>query len=299
MLLLIGMLGGCATTAGRPVAQSVDPAIVPTLAMFDGHTGDSIGWADLVAAMEPADVIILGESHNDATGHAVQLALVEEAMARFDSVAVSMEMLERDEQGLVDDYLDGIIDADAFAKLTQSSQWAGPGSWAVWYQPIIDEARDEPGATVIAANAPRRYVKLARRDGYTAVDELPDERRALVEVPPEILEGGYRDRFVGLMSTGHGEGGLDEQMIEDLYRAQLVWDATMASSIDRALTDGAGKVIHLVGQFHCDFDGGLVQQLRLLRPDVNILVVSLQESGTTWSDDDLGRGDVVVLTGNE
>ena len=40
----------------------------------------------------------------------------------------------------VDDYLDGVIDAETFAKLTFSTDWAGEGTWAAWYQPIVDAA---------------------------------------------------------------------------------------------------------------------------------------------------------------
>ena len=52
-----------------------------------------------------------------------------------------------------------------------------------------------------------------------------------------------------------------------MYRAQLVMDATMAESIAAASRAGAVKVVHLVGHFHCDFEGGLIQELRRRLPD--------------------------------
>ena len=76
-------------------------------------------------------------------------------------------MLERDEQMLVTDYVEDVIDLRTFMDLTHSASWSGAGSWRGWYHPMIDRAKDDrdAGARVVAANAPRRYVRLARTDG--------------------------------------------------------------------------------------------------------------------------------------
>ncbi len=86
--------------------------------MFRADTGAAINWQDLLhaidwqgllEAIEWADVVILGEQHDDAVAHAVQLAVVEDAMKRYPGTALSMEMLDREEQALVDDYLADFI----------------------------------------------------------------------------------------------------------------------------------------------------------------------------------------------
>ena len=145
---------GCST----PKPASLDARALP---MFDGSDGRPMTWNDLMAAIEGADFVIVGEQHDDAIGHAVQLAVVEDVLERWPDSAVSLEMLERDEQGILDDYLDGIVAADSLASLTHSSNWGGHGGWQRFYQSIIDAAKSADGA-VVAANAPRRYVSLAR-----------------------------------------------------------------------------------------------------------------------------------------
>ncbi|MHC4990483.1 MAG: ChaN family lipoprotein [Planctomycetota bacterium] len=305
MLLLTAMLlGGCAASgAGRPVAKpsSIDAR---GLVAFD-RDGQPVDWSDMVASFAEADVIILGEQHNDGAGHAVQLAVVEDALARWDDVAVSLEMLERDEQPIVDDYLEGVIDAEQFATLTFSTTWAGPESWTHWYQPVIDAAK-EHDARVIAANAPRRYVRLARTEGYERLDELPPPRSTFFDRPDELPDDEYRRRFSELMGGGdpssdpHGGGddAAHQEMVESLFRAQMVWDATMAASIDSALGAGATKVIHLVGQFHSDAEGGTVGQLRRLRPSVRVTTISLQPMRSdVLRDEDSGIADFVIYTG--
>lgn len=341
--LASAVLSGCSTTGyfddprfvrgpdNPPMPASAGNA--RALPMFRGSTGAAMGWGDVLRACDWADVIIVGEQHDDALGHAVQTALVEDVFPRWTGSALTMEMLERDEQPIVDDYLDGIIDAETFATLTHSENWGDEGMWYEWYQPSVDAARNA-GAQVVAANAPRRYVKLARSQGYDALAALPKERRRMVNWPEEIPEGPYKDRFFGLMSDMHrptpppapevpdempvGMPSADappaekpaqmpprrmsmpsgNKMAESLFRSQLVWDTTMATSIANARQRGARKVIHFVGQFHCDFEGGTVAHLRKLRPEDRILVISMQRAEPRrMLEEDRDRADIIIYTG--
>ncbi|MHC5002862.1 MAG: ChaN family lipoprotein [Planctomycetota bacterium] len=304
--LALMLTTGCATPARAPEARPAD-VDARTLPMLDGRTADAIGWDDLMEMIAAADVVILGEQHNDAVGHAVQLAVVEDVLDRWPGSAVSLEMLERDEQTLVDDYMDDVIDAEQLAELTFSTRWAGSGSWTHWYQPVIDAAKQQD-SPVVAANAPRRYVRLARTDGYDRLAGLPDPRRGYVEMPEEMPEGRYRERFWSVMGVAHDadltdeasdeDSAAEQERVESLYRSQLVWDATMADSIAEARRRGAPKVVHLVGQFHCDFEGGLVQELRRRLTGSRVVVVSLQsaDGGGGLREEDRDRADVVVYT---
>jgi uncharacterized iron-regulated protein len=282
------LMEGCAAPSKGP-----PPAPRDDLEIIEVASGDQLTWSGLLEATADADVVILGEQHDDAVAHATQLAFLEDVLERWPDSALAMEMIERDEQLLVDDYLDGLITTAEFAKLAQSSSWT---NWDIWYQPIVDAARDAQ-SRVIAANAPRRYVKIGRRDGYAAIDALPPERRTLVDHPEQMSGGAYRERFFSL-AGGHGEVEADDEMVTSFYRSQQIWDATMAASIVRANPRRDAKVVLLVGQFHADFDGGIVQELRRRDPSLNVKVVSLQRSWPDEEDDlyDVPRADVVVVT---
>jgi len=283
-------------------------AVSRPIVLADGpDAGRAIRFEELVDRAARADVVLLGETHDDAVGHAVQREFVRALLDRAPGrVAVAMEMLERDEQPLVDDYLEGIIDAEAFATRTFSTTWAGPGSWEAWYQPVIDLARDA-GAPVIAANAPRRYVRLANREGLERVAGLDPARRAFVEVPLALDAGAYRRRFWEVMA-GHGTDGtghapaelppLDDPTLTSIFQSQMTWDATMADSVRRAHQPPIETVVLLVGQFHADFDGGTVIELERRAPGLDVLIVSLQAAeSSSLRDEDRGRADVVVYTG--
>lgn len=233
----------------------------------------ALSWDEMIGRTDDFDVIVLGEIHDDHVAHLVQRAVVEDVSKRRDGSVLAMEMLERDEQILIDDYRDRLIDADDFAKLTFSESWAGEGSWDEWYLPIIDVAH-ENGASVIAANAPRRYVRLARTDGFERLEELPEDRRRLVEWPDPPIEGQYRKRFMDLMSS-NGEEEIDMEVADSFFRAQQTWDATMAGSVVENLPKEGGASMLMLGRFHSDHEGGTVGMIRRLAPQLGIIVISL------------------------
>ena len=298
VLLLAGsLLWGCQSTperARRIVLDNPDE-----LRLMVGHNAAESSWAELVDRAVASDVIVLGELHNDAVGHAVQLALVKAVLDRKPGGAVALEMLERDEQLLVADYADDILTAKAFAKATNSEHWAGPGSWEAWYQPVIDAAL-ERGGHVVAANAPRRYVRLSRTDGFQAVAELDDARSKLVHLPDPPLQGHYRKRFMDLMGDS-GQNHVDPDRADAFFRSQQTWDATMAYSVVEALHAGHKPVLLLVGQFHSDHEGGTVQFIRRLAADATVLVISLVPELDDGESQPLGgqgpRADFIVQTG--
>ena len=275
------LLGGCAS-GNRVPAKPSEITVRVDCGVMDGRTGSVLTWDMLVAQLDPADVIVIGEQHDDATGHAVQLALVEDLLTDGRG-ALAMEMLERDEQALIDDYRDGIIDTETFAKLTESTDWAGSGSWAAWYQPCVDAAIDQ-GAAVVAANAPRRYVRTARIDGWTTIDTLSGPRAQLVDRPDTPITGSYRERFFELMG-GHGDGQSPDpenmNVVESFFRSQQVWDATMAASVSTALETAGPPVILIVGRFHSDYEGGTVSQIRRHHPGATIRTISLEPACET------------------
>ena len=79
------------------------------------------------------------------------------------------------------------------------------------------------------------------------------------------------------------------------FEAQLLWDATMANSVMRARKLGH-PVVHLVGSFHSDYNGGLTQMLR--RRGQRVLTVSFVPTDSQQLQaEDFRRADIVIYTG--
>ena len=286
VLMIFALLGaGCSAVPNGPThVLDVGINVRADTEILDPTTGGRLSWSDFMARVDEVDVVLLGEQHDHAIGHAVQFAVVEDVMDKYPGSVLALEMLERDEQFRVDDYMEGFIDSKTLASITQSKDWGGRGGWEAWYQPIIDAAKDRGGG-VVAANAPRRYVRLARLGGYERINELPKERRAYIDYPKELSSGRYRQRFWEL--AAHDEEKEEKTEIDvttidsddpllPAFKSMQSWDATMAQSVVNANPSIQQKVILLVGGFHVEYDGGIVQELRKRMPSARVLIVSIQ-----------------------
>ena len=317
-LFAVLISSGCASTRRieHPVVFERDlaPVDLDALPIFDGPTGLRTSWDSLVAACSRADVVLIGEMHNHPIGLAVAARLYEQVSQRKpNTAALSLEFFNRDAQTALDDYLAGITDEDGFRKASGRTR----GNYPAGHRAMV-EAAHELGQPVVASNAPRQYTKLARTDGYDRLRGLTAEQRRLFVIPDAITEGGDRDTFFEKMSgmTGHGGGGDGaeeaeltpeeqaeadaeaQEMVLGFFRAQNLWDATMAGAIAGAFLEGRSPVFHVVGQFHVDNDGGLVQRVRALLPGAEVIVVHMsEETGGERSEDEAGVADWIVHVG--
>lgn len=299
---LAALMGGCkATPTPREAFDAArPPQSCPT---FDA-TGARITWDELLLRVRAADAVFVGETHDDAVAHKAQHALVAAFLGAHPRGAVGLEMLERDDQEEVDAYLAGRMALDEFIDTTKSRDWAGKDSWLPWYQPSIDAAR-MCGGTVIAANAPRKYVSQAFRDGTDGLLALPPEERTLFDADGAITRDGDWDRLRELMiemradastdGDAHAEPPTDAE-VDAVHRSQRVWDLTMATSLARAWKSGT-PFIHLVGAFHVQRRLGTAGIFMRLCPDARVLVVQLDPDETLPPKSEWNAGaDATVMT---
>ena len=317
LLLSCALTTGCASTGRRvnPHTPQTELAQVDlhALPIFDGPTGLRTSWDSLVAACSRADVVLIGEIHNHPVGLAAAAALYDQTANRKPTTAaLSLEFINRDKQAAVDDYLADLTDEKAFRKAAGRTN----ANYPAGHRAMVETARelDQP---VIAANAPRQYVKLARTDGFDRLEQLTDEQRRLFVIPSDLTEGPYRDSFFEMMSgmTGHGappdedapepteeeKAEAEKEALEmtlGFFRAQNLWDATMAYAVANAVWDNRSPVFHVVGHFHVDNAGGLTERLHQLLPNAEIIVVTMtDETGDERTEDDANKADWIIHVG--
>lgn len=228
-------------------------------------------WESFIADLAGADVVFLGEYHDDDASHRTQLRVLEElAPRRAGQFALAMEQFERDVQSVLDSYLAGEIDEEQF--LADSRPWP---NYPEHYKPLIEYCRDH-GIPVRAGNIPRRYASIVSKEGvdklYTSITE---EERPWIAKATINEQNAYYDNFVNAMG-GHGSGMSDEKMAS-FYRAQCIKDDTMAESIvDIRSADPRSQVLHINGSFHSDHKLGTVERLVARRPEDRVIVVALR-----------------------
>lgn len=279
---------------------------IPRVGEYRVYTGSGevTSLDAVVTAMAAKEVILIGESHNDLTGHHVEEELLTRAHSaygtgRSDShgtrpVTLSLEMFERDVQYVVDEYVNGLITEDQF--LVSSRPWT---EYDTDYRPLVEFAK-EHGLEVLAANAPRRYANMVSRLGRESLRDLSS--RALETLPPlpygmpsAEYELQWRQAMVDAMEElrercpppspmAHGADSDPHHMPMMAHRrssnplhAQALWDASMAYSITRHLMrQPDALVLHMAGSFHVERGTGTPEHLERYRPGTEMMIVVLR-----------------------
>jgi len=240
------------------------------------HRGDTIVSADeMIDVLLQTDIVFTGEKHDDPLAHQWELFIWQSLAA--DNRALALEMFETDVQNLLDDYLSGSIGEDVF--LEGSRPWT---NYSEDYSPLVIAAR-ENGCRVIAANVPRAYAAMVARQGWEAVESEPFFQALSVDSSNAL----YREMFLTTMNAvGDQMQGMMPMDPLNMYRAQLLKDAVMASSI---LNE---RCLFICGSFHSDFHSGIPDQLP---PGADFLTVKIVAEGEEYSTD---MADFVIVRQN-
>jgi uncharacterized iron-regulated protein len=243
--------------------------------IYDGE-GRPASFEAMVDDLATADVVFLGEEHDNDVGHRLQLETVRALHARHPDLVISMEQFEADTQWSLDLYLAGGLSEEEF--LARSRPWP---NYAPHYRPVVEYAR-EHGLRVVAANAPRPEARRVAYEGLEVSDELEHAPWSTWVDEPE-----YADRFAAAMGRTHMAE--DDQGLRNWFAAQCTKDDKMAESIARAVVAGRAAggdplVVHLCGRFHSDYGLGTASRVLRRLPTLDVRVVGMDSGG------DLGRG---------
>lgn len=235
---------------------------------------------DVVAASRLADVVFVGEYHDDPGAHAFERSLLEALMPLPGKspprpVALSLEMFDVDVQLVLTEYVQGLVREKDF--LAAARPW---GNYTSDYRPLVELARARR-VPVVAANAPHRYVMRVGRYGVAGLDPLAlDAKRWVPPSPWPQASVEYDDRFAAFAreALGLGAAGGHGTSVSARYMFEAQWlrDLTMAHTIATHLSGSPGAlVVHVNGLFHSQSGQGTVEALRHYRPGVRPLTVAV------------------------
>ncbi|MFI5312363.1 MAG: ChaN family lipoprotein [Gemmatimonadales bacterium] len=258
-------------------ADSVPPAYVPHR-VFDTRANRFTDFEAMLADVMYADVLFLGEQHDDASTHRLEAATLEGLARRRSNVVLALEMFERDVQRPLDDYLASRIPEADF--LAASRPWP---RYRTDYRPMVEFARAWHWP-VVAADVPRRFASMVSRTGLAGLDTLASTERTLIARGIDCPHDDYFDRFAKTMGdmTSHTGGGRSQSpeeqraTLDRVYQAQCIKDETMGESV-AAVFDTApprALVVHVNGAFHSDYKLGTAARAQRRLRGKRVAVVS-------------------------
>ena len=274
--------------------------------VFASGPGVFTDFEAMLADLADADVVLVGEQHDDPNTHALELAILEGLMRRRSDLILSLEMFERDVQGAVESFRAGDLSETEFLEL--SRPWP---RYATDYKRLVDLAVAH-GWPVVAANVPRAVASEVAGEGLGVLDGKPDAERAWFAADLECpTDDTYFTRFAETMSEHPSDPEAAEVdpaqpggEVERYYHSQCLKDETMAESIARAsaqATAAGGRplVVHFTGAFHSDFRLGTAARVMRRMPQARVAVVTVVPSpdlDALAPAADLPRADYVVYT---
>jgi uncharacterized iron-regulated protein len=214
-------------------------------------------------ALPPADVVILGEVHDNPAHHANQAR----AVAALKPAALVFEMLTPDQAGRVTP--ENRRDPDL---LSAALGWEASG-WPdfAMYWPVFDAA---PEAAVVGAAIPRDVLFAAVADGPAAAMPPADVARFGLDRPLPPAEQAARE---ARQMDAHCDA-IPETALPGMVMAQRLRDAAFADAAARAFDETGGPVAVITGTGHADRLRGIPAALALARPDLSVLSVGQVEA---------------------
>lgn len=231
--------------------------------------------------MAKKDIVLFGETHNNAIAHWLQLELTKDCGAQRQLV-LGAEMFEQDNQAALDAYLQGKINAKQLD--SQARLWK---NYPTDYAPLVNYAKEKK-IPFAATNIPRRYASMVAKGGFAVLDTIPAQAKAWMAPLPMAYDSTLPG-YVNMVKMMGGHGG------SNLPKAQASKDATMAHIILKYYTPGS-LFIHYNGSYHSENYEGIVWYLRQQKPELKygtITVVS-QENIKSLLAENKGKADFII-----
>lgn len=204
---------------------------------------------DAIEGAEGKKIVYVGEYHDQYAHHLVQLEVLKALYRKNKKIAVGMEMFQRPFQKALDDYIAGAIDEREFLKKSEYfKRW---GYDYNLYKPILDFARAEK-IPVIALNVRN---DLPDKIAQSGMDSLTDEEKKEVPQQMDFSDEEYRGRLKTIFNRHRNMG---EKNFDFFYQAQILWDETMAQSVDEFLKKNPDfKMVVFAGGGHLAYGSGI------------------------------------------
>ena len=281
-LWLLGALA-CGPAGSTPTPAPRVLALPDSVAVLDAASGRRVGAAELSRRVAAADLVLLGELHDNPTHHLVRGRLIAALADR--KPAIVFEQFAKSEQPIdppaAGEALETWLDRNGFDR----RGW----NWPL-HRPVVEAALAH-GRALLGTGLSRESLRSVVRGGVAAapaplrelIERVPMDSVARTEVDRELIEGHC--------------GQLPPSMLPGMRAAQEARDASMTEALLAAVASGPAWLI--AGNGHVRADMGVPRMLRVLAPDRTMLVVGFLErtaDGAMPAPGDRRPYDLVVVT---
>ncbi|MDD2853332.1 MAG: ChaN family lipoprotein [Desulfuromonadaceae bacterium] len=223
-------------------------ASLPAFAGTDGaiirlSDRQAVTFPQMIAGLQGAEVVFVGETHDDKRHHDTQLGIIRTLQMNVIPQAIGLEMFQSDSQKQLDDWVEGNMSEQRFVEIYRKN-WSY--DWSL-YRDIFIYARDNR-IPLIALNIPKAIILKVARQGYASL--TPAE---LKHIPPGVSCDLNNPQTDFLRKTfqevfKHEANG---RLFGNFCEAQAVRNSGMAQRITTGLKQNPGRtMVVLAGTWH-------------------------------------------------
>lgn len=213
------------------------------------RTSDTMSLANMVGNISGRKIVYVGEQHDKYGHHVAQFETIRGLFIKNKKIAIGMEMFQRPFQKALDDYIEGRMEEREFLKSSEYfKRW---GFDYNLYKDILRFAREEK-IPVVALNIRGEIVEKVSKQG---LDSLSEEEKKELPETMDMTDEDYRQRMKDVFDQHQASAGMD---FSNFFQSQIIWDETMAESIDRYLKQNPDRqIVVLAGGGHLAFGSGI------------------------------------------
>ncbi len=242
-----------------------------------GETPASVSGKEVLARAAAAEIVLLGEQHDDEDHHRWQAQVLAGLQALRPEMVIGFEMFQRQVQPALERWVAGELTLPAFlAQTAWEEHWNFP---IELYLPLFQFARINR-IPMVALNVD---AKLTRAIGDKGWEAIPNRERQGVSRAAPASEA-YRDFLFGVYSEhAHRQEARSSRGFQYFVEAQQNWDRAMAEALlARRISGPQGQpplIVGIMGSGHLRDGLGVPHQLRDLGVDrvVTLLPLSPDE----------------------
>ncbi|MDX1373977.1 MAG: ChaN family lipoprotein, partial [Burkholderiales bacterium] len=263
-------LGACAAepaTHGTAATQARADCVAPGAWYVLEASGPRATPApEIMRAAAASEVVLLGERHDAEDHHRWQLHTLAALHAQRPDMAIGFESFPRRVQPVLDRWVAGELDADAFlAQAEWQKVWNLP---ARLYLPLFEFARIHR-IPMFAMNVERELTRTIATEGWDAVPEARREGVGRPAAPsPEYVDALFEVYRHHPLAGGDAAKtpARDDPAFRRFVESQTTWDRAMAEAVASQLRKApAGElslVVGIAGSGHLRNGFGVPRQLR-------------------------------------
>jgi uncharacterized iron-regulated protein len=277
LLVWVTLLAACSA----PEERASDPL---EERIFRSRDLGELSRKELLAKLDIAGVIYLGEKHDNPRQHALQLDIVRALIARGHRPAIGFEVFSVAETSLLMSYATAKVPKTHQGKMPPPEErlrralgWGKQRdqSWA-FYGPLVQIAR-EHRLVIVGIDLPRSLRRRIARVGIGGLTKV--ERRLLDPTAPR--SDAYADLMrarLKAMHCGHGS----DAYIDRLYQNWVARNDTMAAAISDMVAQQNGEpVVVILGAGHTQHNLGAYARVAELVPGIAQLNLAFREVAET------------------